>query len=321
MSVAIKVTVVIPAYRRTEALRAAVLSVFDQDLPRDEYEVIVVDSSPESENAEMLAGLAKTAPCAMRWFRKKAEGPGPSRNLGAREARGSLIAFMDSDCLASPGWLRAGIAAFEPGTGIVQGRTLPDPSKQLGVLRHYIRVEQESAIYETANVFYRKTAFDRAGGFPADLTPNANTPMGGEDILAAWAVKRDGWNTCFAADAVVYHEVLSISVWKWIVIKQHFIWPSVLRACPELRQFMFRSYFLDRPQALLVLGVLATVLAFFTHGALLALWLPYAVFRMAEPSGTLHGVFRPLRLGYLLRDLASFCLLLAGSMRYRCLLL
>src|SRR5512143_2796250 len=115
------VSVVIPAYRRRRQLRQAVLSVFNQDLPKSDYELIVVDSSPDEENSAMLAELAASAPCPFRFYRKSSEGPGPSRNLGVQEARAPLIAFMDSDCQAHPEWLRKGAAAFQEGVGLVQG--------------------------------------------------------------------------------------------------------------------------------------------------------------------------------------------------------
>ncbi len=318
----IQVTVVVPAYRRTAVLRAAILSLFAQDLPAARYEVIVVDSSPEEDNCRMMEELAPSAPCAFRWFHKKPEGPGPSRNLGAAEARADIIAFMDSDCQAAPGWLRGGLAAFSEGIGIVQGRTLPDPAGKLGVFRHYVRVEAETPIYETANVFYRKQAFMESGGFPADLTPRASAPMGGEDVVVAWSVKRKGWLTRFAPEALVHHEVMPMPVWKWIFIRNFFIWPALVGRFPELRSILYGAYFLDRPQAMFTLGAAATLAAPFFHWALLALWIPYCLVRGLEPSATLRGPLRPVRLpAYLLRDTSTFCLLVAGSIKYRCLVL
>lgn len=318
----VRVTVVIPAYRRGEAVRAAVLSVFGQDLPKDEYELIVVDSSPDESNARMLEELRAAAPCGMRWIHKKPEGPGPSRNAGARAARAPVIAFMDSDCMAAPHWLRCGLATFDEGVGIVQGRTMPDLSQPLGVFRHYVKIERETHLYETANIFYRKDAFEQAGGFPADLHPDSAKPMGGEDVLVAWTVKRNGWRTRFCPDALMYHEVTDLPVWNWVFIKHSFIWPALLRRVPELRGYMFQRYFLDRAQALLVLGLAASAAGPLTHGAALLSWLPYILFRALEPTATLHGPLRVLRPGpYLLRDLSSFCLLAAGSIRYGSLLL
>jgi len=317
----LRVSVVVPAYKRTDLVQKAVRSLLDQDLDADAYEVIVVDSSPDDANARAIATLAPSAACSLSCLVKPPEGPGPSRNLGARQARGEFVAFMDSDCQASRGWLRAGLAAFENGVGLVQGCTRPDRAGAPGILTWYVSVEQEGFIYESANIFYRKEALERAGGFRADLTPHAETPMGGEDVELAWRVKRAGWKSRFAPAAIVYHEVVSISPWRWLFSKRLFIWPRLKKEVPEIRQFLFAGCFYDRAQACFTLGLAGTALAWLSP-LMLALWLPYAALRASEPTRSLRGPLRLVRvLVYGVRDAVSFLVLLAGSIRFRSLLL
>lgn len=316
------VSVIIPAYKRPELLRKAVLSVFEQDLDPNLYELIVVDSSPEADNNSVLEEMRALARCRFRYYRKTPEGPGSSRNHGAKNARGRFFAFMDSDCQASPGWLAAGLTAFGAAkVGIVQGRTAPDANTRTGVFTHYLFIDRESFIYECCNIFYSRLAFEEVGGFiGTDLTPHADQPMGGEDVDLAWRVKRN-WSSRFAADALVYHEVIPISPWRWICIKQLCIWPALVKKYPQLRQFFFYGYFYDKPQACLVLGLVGMVLSPL-HTALLLLAVPYVVARGSEPTKTMRGALRPVRICvYLLRDLTSLCLLAAGSVSYGCLLL
>lgn len=318
---ALRISVVIPAYRRRDLLRKTLLALFQQDLDGQEYEVIVVDSSPDDQNVSLVRELVSQAPCSLRCLTKKPEGPGPSRNLGFQNARGQLIAFLDSDCEASPGWLRHGQAAFQEGIGLVQGRTRPDPSVRRGIFSHYLVVEQESFFYETGNIFYRREALESSGGFPADLTPTADTPLGGEDTQVAWSVIRQGWKTRFCAEALVNHAVVPVSPWKWLFIRHLFVIPRLTKDFPEIRRFMTYSYFLDRSHALLVMA-LAGILAAIAQPWCLLLCLPYAVFRASEPTRSMRGVLRPLRvLPYFIRDVCSFLILAAGSVHYRSLLL
>jgi len=317
----LRVSIVIPAFKRTALLRKAILSAFEQGLAKDEYEIIVVDSSPEDANRELVEELRAGAPCGLRCLVKEPEGPGPSRNLGARHAQADVLAFMDSDCQAHPGWLRHGLAAFADGVGLVQGTTLPDPEGTLGVFTWYPMNEREHFVYECTNIFYRRQAFEEAGGFPADSTPLAETPLGGEDVELAWAVKRNGWQSRFAPSSIVYHEVVQISVWRWLVMKRLYIWPRLVKKFPELRAFFVARYFWDAAQALLVLALLGGGLSVLTWWTLV-LVLPYAAYRGWPPSRSFPGPLRPLRiLPYLARDLASLGLLVAGSIRHRCLLL
>jgi glycosyltransferase involved in cell wall biosynthesis len=315
------VSAIIPAYRRTDTLRKAVESLLSQDLGRDQYEVIVVDSSPDDANAEMIKELQAVASRSLRFFRKAPEGPGPSRNLGAENASGQMLAFMDSDCVASPQWLREGVAAFGDDVGLVQGKTIPEPGKPHSMFNYYITVESESFLYEACNIFYRREAFEQTGGFLPDMDPYDERPRGGEDVDLAWKVKRRGWKSRFASDAVVMHEVARIQLRQWLVNKRLYIFPAILRKFPELRKHFFAYYFYDRNHAYLALALTGIALAFL-HPVALLLAVPYMLSRGSEPTRSLKGPLRLIRVAvYLVRDLVSFSLLCAGSLRYRATLL
>lgn len=319
----LRVSVVIPAYGRPDLLRKTVLSLLAQDLAPDEYEITVVDSSADEVNVRLIGQLAADARCALRCLRKAPEGPGPSRNLGAQNVRAPVVAFIDSDCEATPGWLRAGLEAFADATvGLVQGRTIPDPATTMTSLTRSLRIEHENGLYETANMFYRQVAFERSGGFESDATPTALQPTGGEDTDLAWRVKRQGWASAFVAEALVMHAVLPITRWQWLVDRRFLIFPRLAARHPQLRDRFFARYFYDDAQAWLVLGIIASLLAVAGAGPVaLVGWLPYGARRLADPT-TASGPKRLLRpLLYLPRDLCIFACLALGSLRWRCLLL
>ena len=46
-----------------------------------------------------------------------------AKNAGADIARGDIVALLDGDCIPELGWLAALISRFEPGVGVVAGRT------------------------------------------------------------------------------------------------------------------------------------------------------------------------------------------------------
>jgi GT2 family glycosyltransferase len=48
-----------------------------------------------------------------------------ARNRGIEASTGELIIFLDSDCLAQPGWLAEHIAAHQAGHNVVSGSVLP----------------------------------------------------------------------------------------------------------------------------------------------------------------------------------------------------
>ena len=323
-------TVVIPCYRRAEMVAEAVRSALEQDFSLGRFEVIVVDSSPDDAVKHVVSDLQTSASAPLKYFRKQPEGPGPSRNLGAMHGSGAFIAFLDSDCQASPCWLQAAVAAFEPGIGIVQGRTLPMPGKRQGIFTHTLRIERETHLYETANIVYSRAAFEAAGGFQLlDSNPHAVTPLGGEDVDLAWRVKRLGWRSSFCAAALVHHEVLPMSVLSWIWISRLQVFPWLVRRFPELRAFFFLRYFFDIAHAYLLILIIGAVLVSLGGGdgiwggwAAAALALPYVVHRASEKTRSLRGPLRLIRpMFYILRDLSSLAILVVGSIRARSLLL
>jgi len=95
------VTIVIPTYNRAALLRETLDSVSAQTF-RD-YEIVVVDDGSTDHTAQMIARRAEP----IRYFRQRNEGASSARNHGLREARGSLVAFLDSDDLWLPEYLQA----------------------------------------------------------------------------------------------------------------------------------------------------------------------------------------------------------------------
>lgn len=84
-------SVVVPAYNRGPLIRSSLDSVFSQEFP--DFEVIVVDDGSTDNTADVVAAYGDE----VRLFRKENGGCASARNVGAREARGEYLAFLDSD--------------------------------------------------------------------------------------------------------------------------------------------------------------------------------------------------------------------------------
>lgn len=91
------------------------------------YEIILVDNRPSSspERARLHDRLRRGG--RLRILAEQRRGISAARNLGARAARGEIVAFTDDDAVVDRGWLRAIGARFvaEPATGCVTGPVLP----------------------------------------------------------------------------------------------------------------------------------------------------------------------------------------------------
>jgi glycosyltransferase involved in cell wall biosynthesis len=132
------VSVVVPTCGRPGLLGRCIQALEAQTLPRDCYEIIVVEDS-------------------------RRQGPAWARNRGWRMARAPLVAFTDDDCIPDPCWLEAGIEAMRGHDALTGRVVMPLPP----VPTDYERDAQglERAEFVTANCFCRKSMLERVGGF------------------------------------------------------------------------------------------------------------------------------------------------------------
>jgi len=92
----VKVSVIIPTYNRAYFLKEAIDSVLAQTYK--DYELIVVDDGSEDETAQIV----KQYQNKLRYIFIPHQGVSRARNIGIQEAKGELIAFLDSDDLWLP---------------------------------------------------------------------------------------------------------------------------------------------------------------------------------------------------------------------------
>src|SRR3954454_16888448 len=150
------VTVVAAPRTRRERLAALIDSLRAQTLAFDRFEVLVVDDGSTDSTAELLDREQGRPELALRGIRRDHPGgPGAARNEGWRQSKATLTAFIDDDCVATPGWLEAGLTAARSSQGaIVQGRTEADPIEEAtaGPFSYTIRVPRLGPHYETCNI-------------------------------------------------------------------------------------------------------------------------------------------------------------------------
>lgn len=227
-----RVTVVIPTYNRASRLPGLVASLEKQTLSLEEFDVIVCDDSSTDETSDVLAKLASSSALNLRVMRtERNSGPARARNLASRSTAAPILAFVDDDCVPTPGWLEAGISVFdERDVGVVQGRTVPDPSVQMhrGVSQ---LITSFTHRYEACNIFYRRAVFEAVGGFDETIY------FFGEDTVPGWGARRVGAGVRFAPSALAHHEVRRRGG-RWLVrwALLHRNWPMLVRRYPEIRR-------------------------------------------------------------------------------------
>ncbi|GAA1304269.1 glycosyltransferase family 2 protein [Saccharothrix xinjiangensis] len=113
MGSSLRCTVVIPTYNRRRLLELTLDALAKQDLPRDQFEVLVVDDGSSDDTAAAARGFADRLD--LRYFHQPDEGyrVARARNIGLRHARGEISVFVDSGVLLHSASLRAHVTAHE----------------------------------------------------------------------------------------------------------------------------------------------------------------------------------------------------------------
>jgi Glycosyl transferase family 2 len=102
------VSVVLPTSNRSTLVRRAIESVFAQTYPK--WELIVVNDGSTDNTQSVIEELRDDR---VRPITGDGSGAAHARNIGLREAAGSIITFLDDDNLMAPDWLRAVVVTFE----------------------------------------------------------------------------------------------------------------------------------------------------------------------------------------------------------------
>ena len=96
-------SVVVPTYNRPERLASCLAALAKQDYPSDRTEVVVIDDGSPTPMDSVVAPFKSQLSVTL--IRQKNAGPAAARNAGARQAKGTLLAFTDDDCMPGSDWL------------------------------------------------------------------------------------------------------------------------------------------------------------------------------------------------------------------------
>lgn len=170
---------IIPTRNRADKLARALASVAGQTDAA--AEILVVDDGSRSEDASQIAALVERTPGARLLREAHGVGAARARNLAAAAARGSLLAFLDSDDWWSPERLAAHrvvleqagtVLSYNPawltrsGAGNARGPVGRPPPRRWPLS---VALAGWNFVGSCSSVCVSAAAFRRAGGFDPEL--------------------------------------------------------------------------------------------------------------------------------------------------------
>ncbi len=189
------VSVIVPVRNRPEEIRACLESLTGLAYPAAKLEIIVVDDASTDHTVDIVERFGEVRLLRMRRHRQASY----CRNRAAEVARGEILAFIDSDCLADPAWLKELVPAFDDRSLGALGGWVDAAWEEKGLDR-YEKVKSslkigswfkrsgtgERFFYVPAcNFLVRRAIFTELGGFREHLHV-------GEDVDFCWRLQDAG---------------------------------------------------------------------------------------------------------------------------------
>jgi mycofactocin system glycosyltransferase len=197
-----RVTVVIPARDRSPWLDACLAS-----LDPGTSALVVDDGSRDPGSVAEVCGRHR----ARLVVRPVNGGPAAARNQGLGQVDSELVAFLDSDCVAHPGWLEPLVRMFDdPGVGAVAPRVRPlgsSPSARARFNRGRSPLDmgpEPGPVGPDRRVRYVPTAalVVRRRALVAGFDPGLRF---GEDVDRVWSMVDAGWQVRYLPSVEVGH--------------------------------------------------------------------------------------------------------------------
>lgn len=201
------VTVVVPVRDRVGALERCLAS-----LGRD-HPVVVVDDT--SRDPEAVAGACRSH--GARLVRRDVNGgPGPARTTATDVVTTGLVAYVDSDCTVTDGWLDGLTWLFaDPEIAAAAPRVRPVPPGDgrrraidrfadahspldLGPREGEVGPRRVVRYVPAATLVVRRAALESVGGFDPGLRV-------GEDVDLVWRLVEAGWRVRYVPEVTVHH--------------------------------------------------------------------------------------------------------------------
>jgi len=202
-------SVIIPTYNQVETLEQTIAGLCNQTYPKEKFEIIVVDDGSQDGTLEYLENIARFG--ELIYISQQNVGPGSARNIGAKKARGEILAFIDHDCIPKRDWLERFAEFYKrhprDSTYATGGRIKPLLCDSY--LYRFYRVQgichqsnrkPEPQYLDTANATFPRSVFWSVGGF------NEIFPFACDDVELGLRLRLAGVELKTCQRAVVWHK-------------------------------------------------------------------------------------------------------------------
>jgi hypothetical protein len=197
-----RLTIQLCTYKRPHLLARVLEACFDQNVPPDAYEVVLVNDGSPDDTPAVIERLRPLARCAFTVVHQANAGLARARNAGLARSTGERIAFIDDDVLPTPVFVAEHLRSdARDGDVIVRGAVINTASFDHLPPPVWSLANYSANYFWTTNVSVRRVRLDRAGG----RFDESFTEYGWEDIELGMRLRELGTKAVFNKLALAFH--------------------------------------------------------------------------------------------------------------------
>jgi len=205
-----RIAIIIPCRDRRDLLRRCLVSIKEQEIPSEKFEIMICDDGSNQNISEVVESFQMHF-SEMRVIRQESRGPAAARNCGFRSSRAEIFVCIDSDVICAPNFLKEIIKALDSHPEWIAAEATVVPNDGLNSPL-WDAPANRGGVYLSAASAYRSEALHQVGGFDEAFIYAAC-----EDTdLAARLLKIGTYG--YAREAVAYHPRRCVgfgSHWSW----------------------------------------------------------------------------------------------------------
>ena len=196
-----RATIQLCTYNRAALLERVLDACFEQSVPSDSYEVVLVNDGSTDDTPAVIARAQERATCAFTVLNQRNSGLAAGRNNGVANAIGERIIFIDDDVLPLPNFVEQHMHSHDAHPlAIVRGGAInvedfDDLPPPMWSLKDY-----SGNFFWTTNVSVPLSTIRAIGGFNEDFAE-----YGWEDIDVGLRLRFGGVKAVFNKNALVFH--------------------------------------------------------------------------------------------------------------------
>lgn len=215
------VSVIVVNFRGAADTLECVRTLVDVDWPRDKIEILIVENGSGDDSESTIRAAMVEFPNVRLIVSEENLGFTGGSNLGARQAQGEFVAFLNNDAKPDPGWIRGALKQFEvsPQVAAVGSKVLDWEGLNVDFIGGSVTwfgmgykdhvAEPDGAQFNQARdvlfgtgsaLFVRAEVFRSVGGFDERMF------MFYDDVDLGWRLNLLGYRVRYAPESKVFHK-------------------------------------------------------------------------------------------------------------------